>query len=77
MQHSRVRIGIKRVVRLAGQADAITKPCGNYDTVSDRGDRKLRNWSKGIPGNEQWHNPTNGTTEHPSHQGNQPTRDPD
>jgi hypothetical protein len=46
MQHFRVRIRIKRVVRLSGQADAMTKPCENYDSVSDRSNRKLRTWLK-------------------------------
>jgi hypothetical protein len=62
MQHSRVRIGIRRGVRLSSQSDAITKPCENYDSVSDRSNRKLRTWLKGThPEREQPHNPTNRT----------------
>jgi hypothetical protein len=77
MQHFRVRIRIKRVVRLSGQADAMTKPCANYDSVSDRDDRKLRTWWKGYH-NEQPHNSTNRTA--PSNgvtKGTETTREPE
>jgi hypothetical protein len=74
MQHSRVRIGIRRVVRLSSQTDAITKPCENYDSVSDRSNRKLRTWLKGThPEHDQPHNPTK--PHKPRNPGNRATRE--